>query len=85
MSLLVVGSVALDSVETPSGKRDEILGGSAVYFSTAASFTGENLRLVAVIGEDFPKAHVAELEGRGNLLRRASAGSRTNLSMGWSL
>ncbi|MAO84533.1 MAG: sugar kinase [Myxococcales bacterium] len=65
MSLLVVGSVALDSVETPSGKRDEILGGSAVYFSTAASFTGENLRLVAVIGEDFPKAHVAELEGRG--------------------
>lgn len=65
MSLLVVGSVALDSVETPAGKRDEILGGSAVYFSTAASFVGQGIRLVAVIGEDFPQEHVQELEGRG--------------------
>jgi len=54
----------LDSVETPLGKREEILGGSAVYFSTAASFVGQDIRLVAVIGEDFPETHVAELEAR---------------------
>lgn len=64
MSLIVVGSVALDSVETPFGQKDEILGGSATYFSTSASFfTGVNL--VAVVGEDFPQAHVEFLKGRG--------------------
>lgn len=64
MSMLVVGSVAFDSVETPFGKAEEVLGGSATYFSTSASyFTG--LRLVAVVGEDFPDAHVSALSGRG--------------------
>ncbi len=62
--MLVVGSVAFDSVETPFGKAEEVLGGSATYFSTSASyFTG--LRLVAVVGEDFPDAHVSALSGRG--------------------
>jgi sugar/nucleoside kinase (ribokinase family) len=64
MSVLVVGSVALDSVETPFGAREEILGGSATYFSMAASFF-EPVQLVAVVGEDFPAAHVALLEGQG--------------------
>jgi sugar/nucleoside kinase (ribokinase family) len=64
MSLLAVGSVALDSVETPFGRREEVLGGSATYFSTCASFFGP-VRLVAVVGEDFPEEHVAFLRGRG--------------------
>jgi sugar/nucleoside kinase (ribokinase family) len=64
MSLLVVGSIALDSVETPFGRREEVLGGSATYFSTAASFFTP-VRLVATVGEDFPGEHVAFLQGRG--------------------
>jgi len=64
MSLLVVGSIALDSVETPFGRREEVLGGSATYFSTAASFFGP-VRLVATVGEDFPEAHVQFLADRG--------------------
>ncbi|WP_305045734.1 PfkB family carbohydrate kinase [Geoalkalibacter sp.] len=63
MSILVVGSVAFDSVETPFGKADEVLGGSATYFSTSASFFTE-VDLVAVVGEDFPAEHVRFLEGR---------------------
>ncbi len=62
--LVVVGSVALDSVEAPAGRRDDVLGGSASFFSVAASyFTAP--RLVAVVGEDFPDAHVAMLRDRG--------------------
>jgi sugar/nucleoside kinase (ribokinase family) len=64
MSLLVVGSVALDSVETPFGKRDDALGGSATYFSTAASLFAP-VKLVAVVGQDFPEEHVRFLQGRG--------------------
>jgi len=63
MSLLVVGSVALDSVETPFGRKEDVLGGSATFFSTSASFfTG--VSLVAVVGEDFPEAHVDFLRQR---------------------
>ena len=57
MPLLAVGSVALDSLETPFGRRDDVLGGSASYFSVCASFFGPT-RMVAVVGEDFPEAHV---------------------------
>ena len=61
--LLVVGSVAFDSVKTPSGQRDEILGGSATYFSTAASLFTQ-VSLVAIVGEDFPEEHVTFLKSR---------------------
>jgi len=64
MSLLAVGSVALDSVETPFGHREEVLGGSASFFSVCASFFGP-VRLVAVVGEDFPEQHVQFLASRG--------------------
>ena len=56
MSILVVGSVAFDSIETPFGKVEEALGGSATYFSTSASFFTD-VNLVAVVGEDFPDEH----------------------------
>ena len=62
--LLVVGSVALDSVETPFGKVQEVLGGSATFFSYAASFLTQ-VRLVATVGQDFPEEHVKLLRDRG--------------------
>src|SRR5437868_15127361 len=52
MSILVVGSVAFDSIKTPFGEREQILGGSATYFSVAASFFTD-VRVVAVVGDDF--------------------------------
>lgn len=64
MSLLVVGSVAFDSVETPFGKVDEALGGSALFFSTSASYYTD-VRLVAVIGTDFPDEPLEFLNSRG--------------------
>lgn len=63
MSILVVGSVAFDSVETPFGKVDEVLGGSGTYFSTSASFFSD-ISLVAVVGEDFPGEHLEFLKQR---------------------
>ncbi len=62
--VLVVGSVALDSVETPFGKVREVLGGAATYFSYAASFFTA-VRLVGVVGEDFPEQHLRLLKDRG--------------------
>jgi sugar/nucleoside kinase (ribokinase family) len=64
VSLLVVGSVALDTIETPFGKTKEALGGSAMYFSCAASYFTD-VSLVAVVGEDFPREHIDLLEERG--------------------
>jgi sugar/nucleoside kinase (ribokinase family) len=64
MALLVVGSVALDSLETPFGRREDVLGGSASYFSTCASFFGPT-RMVAVVGDDFPEEHVRFFASRG--------------------
>ncbi|HEY7460300.1 MAG TPA: PfkB family carbohydrate kinase [Gemmatimonadota bacterium] len=64
MSILVVGSVAYDSIETPFGRSDEALGGSAVYFSLAASLFAK-VRLVGVVGEDFDERHVDLLRERG--------------------
>lgn len=64
MSLLVVGSLAFDDIESPSGKRQDILGGSATYFSLAASaFTP--VRMVGAVGEDFPIEMASEWKGRG--------------------
>ena len=68
MSLLVVGSVALDSVKTPFGAIQDGLGGSATYFSIAAGCFAK-VRLVAVVGQDFPARHVAFLRSRGVDLR----------------
>jgi sugar/nucleoside kinase (ribokinase family) len=61
----VVGTVALDSIETPYGKADEALGGSATYFAAGASFFTKPVRLVGVVGEDFPLARLDFLKARG--------------------
>jgi sugar/nucleoside kinase (ribokinase family) len=64
LKLVVVGSVALDSVKTPFGEANEVLGGSAAFFATAASYFTE-VSLIAVVGEDFPESHLAFLRRRG--------------------
>jgi sugar/nucleoside kinase (ribokinase family) len=64
MGVLAVGSLALDSVKTPFGREEEILGGSATYFSIAASYFTD-VSIVAVVGEDFPAHHVASLQKLG--------------------
>ena len=64
MSMLVVGTVAFDSIETPHGSAEMILGGSGTYASYAASFFTQP-RLVGVVGEDFPSEHLELLQGRG--------------------
>ena len=64
MPLLVVGSVAIDNVETPQARRDSLLGGSATHFSYAASFFTE-VQLVGVVGEDWPAEHTEMFKRRG--------------------
>ncbi|MFQ5766914.1 MAG: PfkB family carbohydrate kinase [Acidobacteriota bacterium] len=63
MSLVVTGTAAFDSVKTPSGSRENVLGGSAIYFSLAASFFGP-VKVVAVVGEDYPQEALRMLEDR---------------------
>lgn len=76
--LLVVGSVALDNVKTPFGQVEAALGGSATYFSYAASFFTQ-VRVVAAVGEDFPREHLGLLEARGVDIRglEVQAGQKT--------
>ncbi len=64
MTLLVVGSVALDSIFTPFGETADALGGSAVYFSVAASLL-HPVRVVGVVGDDYPVAELERLAPRG--------------------
>ena len=64
MGILVVGSVAFDSVKTPFGSQEDVLGGSATYFSIAASYFTD-VSIVAVVGEDFPEEHVTFLRKKG--------------------
>jgi sugar/nucleoside kinase (ribokinase family) len=65
MSLLVVGSVAFDSIETPFGKTGKIIGGAATYISMAASFLKNKVNLVSVVGGDFPEAEIQNLKTKG--------------------
>ena len=67
MSIIVLGTVALDTVKTPFGKRKDMLGGSATHFAMSARlFTQVNL--VAIIGKDFPKRHISFLKNKGVIL-----------------
>jgi sugar/nucleoside kinase (ribokinase family) len=64
MSLLVVGSLGIDTIETPFGRVENVLGGSATYVATAASYFVTPVRLVGVVGSDFPKEYINFLESR---------------------
>jgi sugar/nucleoside kinase (ribokinase family) len=65
MSLLVVGTVAFDAIETPFGKTDKIVGGAASYIALAASYFYKNINLVSVVGDDFPQDFLNTLKGQG--------------------
>ena len=65
MSLLIIGTVAFDAIETPFGKTDKIVGGAATYIGTSASYFTEKINLVSVVGEDFPLETIAMLNNRG--------------------
>lgn len=64
MSLLVVGSVGIDTIETPFGRVTDVLGGSATYIAIAASYFVTPIKFVGVVGGDFPKAYIDFLESR---------------------
>lgn len=65
MSLLIIGTVAFDAIETPFGKTDKIVGGSATYVGLSASKLGQKPNLVAVVGDDFPKESIQMMESNG--------------------
>jgi len=65
MSLLVVGTVAFDAIETPFGKTDKILGGAATYISLAASYFSQKINLISVVGGDFPTEYIDMLNSHG--------------------
>ncbi len=65
MSLLTVGTVAFDDIETPYGKAGKIIGGAATYISWSASYFTDDIRLVSVIGDDFPENELDRLKRRG--------------------
>lgn len=65
MSLLVIGSVAFDAIETPFGKTDKIIGGAATYISLSSSYFTHDVNLVAVVGGDFPQGDITLLEKHG--------------------
>jgi len=64
MSILVVGTVAFDAIETPFGKTDKIVGGAATYICLSSSFFAKNLNLVSVVGEDFPSNAIQMLKNK---------------------
>lgn len=68
MSLLIVGTVAFDAIETPFGKTDKIVGGAASYIALASSYFTKNLHLVSVIGDDFPENFLNTLKSVGTNL-----------------
>lgn len=65
MSLLVIGTVAFDAIETPFGKTDKIVGGSATYVALSASYFTKNTNLVAVVGDDFTESNVNMIQRHG--------------------
>jgi sugar/nucleoside kinase (ribokinase family) len=65
MSLVTVGTVAFDSIETPFGKVDRVIGGACTYISWAASYFTDSVNLVSIVGDDFPTDEIVELNQRG--------------------
>lgn len=65
MSLVVVGTVAFDAIETPFGKTDKIIGGAATYSGISASYFTKNIKLVSVVGDDFPSEMITKFASLG--------------------
>ena len=82
MSLLVVGSVAFDALETPFGKVERTLGGAATYFSVAASYF-TRVNLVGVVGDDFNDEHAAIFRGRHKDVEANGTEAMTDIWREW--
>ena len=65
MSLLTVGTVAFDDIQTPYGHAEKVIGGACTYISWAASYFTNDIRLTSIVGADFPTSEIKELEARG--------------------
>ena len=65
MSLVVVGTVAFDTIETPFGKTDKIIGGAATYSGISASYFTKNIKLVSIVGDDFPTEMIKKFTSLG--------------------
>ncbi|MGB4849505.1 MAG: PfkB family carbohydrate kinase, partial [Saprospiraceae bacterium] len=65
MSLLVIGSVAFDDIETPFGHAEKIVGGAGTYIAWSASYFTKGIRMVSIVGEDFPLSELESLQKRG--------------------
>lgn len=65
MSLLTVGTVAFDDIETPGGRAEKVVGGAATYIALAASYFTRDIRIVSVVGDDFPTEELSYLQSRG--------------------
>lgn len=65
MSLVIIGTVAFDAIETPFGKTDKIVGGAATFASLAASYLYNDIKIIAVVGDDFGKENIKKLSVRG--------------------
>lgn len=65
MSLLTIGTVAFDTIETPFGRAERVIGGACTYISWAASYFTKNIHLVSVVGDDFPEDELKALQERG--------------------
>lgn len=65
MSLVIIGTVAFDAIETPFGKTDKIVGGAATFASLAASYLYNNIKIIGVVGDDFGKENIKKLTIRG--------------------
>ncbi|WP_026999552.1 PfkB family carbohydrate kinase [Eisenibacter elegans] len=65
MSLLSIGTVAFDSIETPFGNAERVIGGSCTYIALSASYFAPKVNIVAVVGDDFPQADIAQLQAQG--------------------
>jgi sugar/nucleoside kinase (ribokinase family) len=65
MSIVVIGTVAFDAIETPFGKTDKIVGGAATYAGLAASYFYDKVKIVAVVGDDFPASEIADFNKHG--------------------
>ncbi len=72
MSLLVVGTVAFDAIETPFGKTDKIIGGSGTFISLAASYFTNSTQLVAVVGDDFATVRHSDAPAARRRYRRTA-------------
>ena len=65
MSLLTIGTVAFDTIQTPFGRAEKVIGGACTYISYAASYFTNNINLSAIVGDDFPESEIEALENRG--------------------